>query len=281
MSRLAMLMWSGGTLLVIIALMLFFLQVIDVTRTIPPGFTRGDQCETLNVTGTILEPENTWSNVGYIFAGLCVFYRSRRIISATVGILLSLTGVFSALYHAVPTNGTLQTFDIAAVNWVLLALVGYAILSLDLHFYGNARDVKFEKMIALISFVLGTVMAITRTKVSPFESTTAAVSLIAVLVVLLLWGYFSGKDPKTDLSRYEKITYLTVVIILALPTALFRMLDGLEDGVKKALCNPDGIFQAHALWHLFSALLLLICFDYFTRVANQPDERIFADADPD
>ncbi|MEO8075537.1 MAG: ceramidase domain-containing protein [Acidobacteriota bacterium] len=279
MTRVAMLLWAGGTLLAIVILLLFFLAVTDVDRTIPAGFSRGDQCETLNLGGSILEPQNTWSNVGYLLAGLLIFYRSRRLRSVVVGLFLCLTGVFSAMYHAVPTNGTLQMLDIAAVNWVLLAMIGYAVLSLDLHFYGNPRDVVYEKLIAVISLVLGTVMAVTRTEFALFESTLATVSLVVVLVALLLWGYVGGKDPKSNLSTYEKITFLTVVIIIAIPTALFRLFDGLEKGVEKALCDPDGLFQAHAAWHMLSALLLLIAFDYFARVANESDERIFADAD--
>ena len=141
MTRFAMLCWAGGTLLVIIALLIFFLEVIEVNRTIPPGFFRGDQCETLNARGTILEPQNTWSNFGYLLAGLLIFYRSRRLRSVAVGVFLCLTGVFSAMYHAVPTDGTLQMLDIAAVNWVLLAMIGYAALSLDFHFHAKERDV--------------------------------------------------------------------------------------------------------------------------------------------
>lgn len=279
MTRVAMLLWAGGTLLAVIVLLLFFLAVTDVDRTIPAGFSRGDQCEALNVGGKILEPQNTWSNAGYLFAGLLIFYRSRRLRSVAVGLFLCLTGVFSAMYHAVPTNGTLQMLDIAAVNWVLLALVGDAVLSLDLHFYGNPRDVVYEKLIAIVSLVLGTVMAVTRTEFALFESTLATVSLVAILVVLLICGYVGGKDPKDNLSTYEKVTFLTVVIVLAIPTALFRLFDGVDKGVEKALCDADGLFQAHAAWHVLSALLLLIAFDYFARVANESGERIFADAD--
>jgi hypothetical protein len=257
--------------------MLFFLEVVAVERKIPEGFSRGDQCEKLHEGSTILEPQNTWSNVGYVLAGLMIFYRSRRLRSVVVGLFLCLTGVFSAMYHAVPTNGTLQTLDIAAVNWVLLALIGFAVVSLDLHFYGNERDIVWEKLIAIVSFVLGTVMAITRTEFAPFESTIATVSLVGVLVILLFWGYVTGKDPSAKLSTYEKVTFLTVVIVLALPTAAFRLFDGYQSGAKKPLCDPDGLFQAHAMWHILSALLLLIAFDYFSRVANQSDERIFAD----
>jgi hypothetical protein len=289
MTRRAMLLWAGGTLLAVVALLLFFLAVVDVDRTIPSGFRRGDQCEALNVNGTILEPQNTWSNLVYLFCGLLIFYRSLRIRSIAAGLALCLTGVFSAMYHAVPTDGTLQMLDIAAVNWVLLAMVGYAILSLDLHFYGTERDVAWDKLVAIASLVLGTLMAITRTKVAPFESTNAAVGLVALMVGLLLAGYWTGKDEKDKLSTYEKVTFLTVVLIVAIPTVLFRFFDGLrkvvengvEKDVEKALCDPDGLFQAHAGWHVLSALLLLIAFDYFTRVANQHDERIFADAEAD
>ena len=281
MTRLQMLLWAGGTMLVVIALLIFFLEVIDVDRKIPDGFSRGDQCEKLNVGGSVLEPKNTWSNAGYLFAGLLIFYRGRRLRSVVVGLFLCLTGVFSAMYHAVPINGTLQMLDIAAINWVLLAIIGYAVLSLDFHFYATERDVAVEKLIAIVSLVLGTVMAITRTEFAPFESTKATVGLVFVLVVFLVTGYFSGQDSKKNLSTSEKIAFLLAVLIVAIPTTLCRFLDGVDNGAEKALCSPNALLQAHAVWHVCSALLLLIGFDYFTRVANQPDERIFADAETD
>jgi hypothetical protein len=278
MSRTSMLLWAGGSLLVIIALMVFFLAVIDVDRTVPSNFTRGDQCEELNADGAIFEPQNTWSNLGYVLAGLMIFYRARRLLSMAVGLFLCLTGVFSAMYHAVPTNATLQMLDIAAVNWILLAMLGHAALSLQRHFHGTELDVVLEKLLAIISLVLGTVMAITRTSFVLFESTTATVTLVGVLAIFMCCGYFAAKDLRASLSTYEKVTYLSGVLMLAPFTAAFRLLDGrYSDGSEKPLCDAEGIFQAHALWHLLGALLLLIAFDYFARVANDADERIFGD----
>ena len=148
--------------------------------------------------GAVLEPQNTWSNGGYLLAGLMIFYRSRRLRSVVVGLFLCLTGVFSAMYHAVPTNGTLQMFDIAAVNWVLLAMIGYAVLSLDLHVYARERDVVFEKLIAIVSLVLGTVMAVTRTKVALFDSTYATLGMVVVLVGLLDRGLFPREEAEKE-----------------------------------------------------------------------------------
>lgn len=268
-----MLLWAGGTLLVVIALLIFFLAVIDVDRKIPENFSRGDQCETLNVDGTVLEPQNTWSNLGYLFAGLLIFYRSRRLRGIVLGLFLCLTGVFSAMYHAVPTNGTLQTLDIAGVYWILLAMIGYAKMSLDTRLQDAEPALFVEKVLAVAAFFVGLVMAVTRYEVFLFESTLATVIMMVILIVFLIGGMLLRIRRQAALSRREVGGYVMGLLMLGLFAGAFR----LGDGPGRVLCDPNGPFQFHALWHLFSAMMLLVTYDYFTRVSNTQGERIFAD----
>jgi Ceramidase len=274
MTRLQALAWGGGTVLVIVGVMIFCLSVIDVPkRIIPPDFHREDQCERLREDSKILEPENTWSNIGYLFAGVLVFYRSSRFRGLVVGLALCFTGVFSAMYHAVPINGTLQTFDIAAVYWVLLVMIGYASMSLAARSEGDEPSLVVQKFLAVGAFAVGLVMAVTRSQVAIFESTRAVVAMVLVLVVLLVLGVFVRNRAGAKMTGREVIGYSMGMGGLGAFSAAFR----LTDGAGRVGCDPGNPLQFHALWHLFSAALLLLAFDFFARVGEQPGDRMLAD----
>ncbi len=267
-----MLRWAGGTLVAIIALCLLFLATIDHQWELKPNGEsehREDQCERLRAQSIVLEPENTWSNVGYLFAGLLVVYRSRTFRGIAVGALFCVVGITSGLYHAVPVDYTLQVLDVTSIYWALLFLIGYAILSLEVHFHAKERGVLVEKLLLAAALVVGSIVSVSRL----LNSTPAFVIMVGVLFLLTAVGFAAPSRQIKALSYREIAGYLMGMIALGLFATVFRLGDG--DG--RVLCDPDGPFQFHAMWHLFSAMLLLVAYDYFTRVADLQGERIFAD----
>jgi hypothetical protein len=275
MTRVAALKWAGGTLLGIIALCVVFLLGIDHQWQLVSTFDQGDshkredQCEALRDHSSVLEPQNTWSNVGYLFAGLLIVYRSRKLRGIAAGGFLCATGITSGMYHAVSVNRTLQTLDVASIYWVLLALIGYAILSLEIHFRATERGMLVEKLLIAVPFVVGSIVAVG----GLMDSTVATLLLVAVLIVLMIAGCFQPSRQVRALSFREIAGYVMGMIALGGFAAVCR----LGDGEGRVLCDPNGPVQFHALWHLFSAALLLLGYDYFTRVADQPGERILVD----
>jgi hypothetical protein len=270
-----MLKWAGASLLGILALCLVFLATIDHKWPLVSTFegrdsqNREDQCEALHVDSVVLEPQNTWSNLGYLFAGLLVVYRSRTLRGIGVGALLCVTGITSGLYHAVPVDRTLQTLDVASIYWLLLALIGYGILSLEIHFHALGREPLVEKLLIAVALVAGAIVAVA----GLLDSTIAVLILVAGLLVLVGVGFFPPSRQITPLTYREITGYLMGMLMLGIFAAVCR----LGDGEGRVLCDPHGPIQFHALWHLFSAALLLVAYDYFTRVADLPGERILAD----
>ncbi len=276
MTRPGMIKWAGGSLLGIIVLCVVFLATIDHTwrplrSTFESGDSQGreDQCETLRVDSIVMEPQNTWSNLGYLIAGLCVVYRSRTLRGIGVGAMLMVTGITSGLYHAVPIDFTLQKLDVASIFWVMLALIGYAAISLEVHFHARDPGVLVDKLVIAAALIVGAIVAVA----SLVESTLAFVILVVVLLTLMAAGFFAPSRQITPLSYREIGGYVMGTIMLGMFAAVCR----LGDGYGRVLCDPDGPVQFHALWHLFSAMLLLLGYDYFARVADQPGERILAD----
>jgi hypothetical protein len=265
-----MLKWTGATFLGAIGLIVVFLLAIDSTWTVPPEAQhRQDQCEELHVDSLVLEPQNTWSNVGYLLAGLLVLYRSGTLRGAAVGALLCVAAIASGLYHAVPTDYTLQKLDVASLYWVLLALIAYAILSLDVHFHAREPGLQVDRLLIASALVVGAIAAV----VGLIDSKVAVAILAVVLVVFVVVGFLAPSRQLTPLSYREIGGYVMGMLMLG----MFAAVCNLGDGEGHVLCDPRGPIQFHALSHLFGAALLLLGYDYFARVADLPGERILAD----
>lgn len=86
--------------------------------------------------------------------------------------------------------------------------------------------------------------------------------LILLLIVQLLMLGAAARSINWNVAGLE----LGVLMLAILPGFLFRLLDGYHDnGTRKALCSPDLAFQAHAYWHLLSAVALLLAYDFVAR----------------
>jgi hypothetical protein len=274
-SRRAALHWAGLTLGGIVALCAVFLLAIDYQWQLKSTFGEGDshiredQCEALREHSIVLEPENTWSNLGYLFGGLLILFRSGKLRGIAAGGFMCATGVTSALYHAVSVNSTLQTLDVASIYWVLLMLIGYAALSLDFHFHAKEHPVVVEKLLIVVAFVAGSIVAVGRL----IDSTIAFLVLVGILLVLMVAGCFPPSRQLRALSHREITGFALATVMLGGFAAITR----LTDGAGRVGCDPHSPLQNHALWHLFAAALLVLGYDFFARIADQPGERILAD----
>jgi hypothetical protein len=255
---------------------------------------RQDQCEDLNYTnpakheGKVFEIQNTWSNAGYLFAGLLILFCSSKPLGLAVGAQLCILAIFSGLYHATLQNGSnntidAQTWDVAGIYFVLWALIIYGVQSVFLRgrlFASVGSPVltmATEILVAVLAMVAGYVMASTRMDVCLFDSTTATFVFVAVLIVItvyqmcrlgFLWKaainpfrIFWPEEKQSNTDRLLR-AYFWGFIAFGIPAVFFR----LNDGHGKLLCKPDGMLgflQAHAMWHVLSAVVLLVGYNFF------------------
>lgn len=104
-----------------------------------------------------------------------------------------------------------------------------------------------------------------------WDSTWIFLSMAGFLAAVLAanWAFAANPVPWP-----EVIALGTVVLLGGAP----RMLDGygwddqLHQLFRKDLCNPDGFVQAHALWHMISALALVLTFDLLEKSRRMADE---------
>lgn len=282
-----------------LGLCVFFLimsAVIDVRWTPPTTGNRPDQCELLSLGGTVLEPQNTWSNVGYLLAGTLVLVFSTKPLGLAMG-GLGVLALFSGFYHASLQKNP-QTMDVAWIYVVLWLTLCYGAQSV-LNFLRKRRIGRWVETVAIVgSVILGCLMAVWRNDVCPFDSTTAVI-IFAILIFAMcfrqmyvlrtnwreiwrIWLVFLPDDPSEERNSGPLRRYIWIGLPITVLSFIFRLYDG--DG--KFLCLPHGMLsfiQAHACWHVLSGATLLILYDFFAWLSAD-ERRVFGygiAADPD
>jgi hypothetical protein len=250
-----------------------------------PGAQRDDQCEQLatiansDPQAAVLETQNTWSNFGYLVAGMLILYRSRNLLGAAVGLNLALEFVFSSLYHAKLTE-TMQTIDVAWIYVLLLSLIVYAVQSLLFPQWeiqtGSpvlSAPVLTAVGIAAMTIVVGVVMGILKNQI--FDSTWTTLILAFILFVLLGAGLVAAGIRGTEAMSI--VMPIVLVISTGIPTLFFKFSDG-KSHILFNWCCPKAVLQSHAAWHIVSAVLILVAYDSFANFSG--DGRIFSFARP-
>lgn len=186
----------------------------------------------------VVEPANTWSNIGYLIVGFLVLYSNRgtkRAELSLIGVVSILVGVGSALFHGTGTRIG-EILDVSAM---------YLISGLFLTFYMK-RYFEFRG-----AKLLGFYVAITSASIFVLVTTGSngillfATHLAACVVLELL----TAKKPRPKATDYRYLRYLVGAFAVSF-VAWF--LD-----IRHIACDPDNhILGGHAVWHLTNATCL-------------------------
>jgi hypothetical protein len=87
--------------------------------------------------------------------------------------------------------------------------------------------------------------------------------LVGALVVLLLLALFDAfaRNAFDGLACPVWVEIGLVLVVTGIGF-FFRLVDGYGDGgERKLLCDPDSLFQAHAWWHMISAVAIVLTYD--------------------
>jgi hypothetical protein len=264
MKRLPALYWAAGCWTAILGIVIVLSLAADIQWEIPPDFSRSDQCEALHIESMIMEPQNTWSNFGYLLAGLLVLFRGRGVFAKFFGAILCALFLFSGMYHAAPVEGSLQFLDVLSIYWVLMAAIAYASLAVLKRYGVTVTYVGRGAIVIGVILLAGIAMTATRTKIIIFDSTYAVFIMGFILLVFLIIGFVRAP---AFLSQGQQAFYVLGVALAVGLSGVFRLLDG----PGNPLCYPDGmlgILQSHAVWHVLSAALLFLTWDYFSSVSG-------------
>jgi hypothetical protein len=164
--------------------------------------------------GFLGQPVNALTTIGFVIAGGLVV--ARRPERRWVGIALIATGLGSFLFHGPMPPGSEWAHDVS-LTWLIVVVAG-----------AGTRVERFTWLPSLL--VIGALFALAPAVADP---AAAALTIVAVVSVL------RGRD----------YTSLAPLLLLAAVAVFGRL--GATEG---PLCDPDALFQPHAVWHLGAAI---------------------------
>ena len=253
-SRLLWIPWA----LALLSLSAFFVLALVGWPGAFSGAGRGF-CEAFR-EGAIRQPANTWSNLGFVVAGLWV---ARRVSIDVAGKirrpnLVGRSTTLSTLYAAVVVfmgpgsmamhgSGTAWggTTDVLAMLLYIAFLVAYAFVRMA----GGGVRTCVWLYVALagglgISLITGAL---------PFSGSTLYTWLVPVFAGLELWLHFRRSVVIRDLRWLG----------LAGGVFLFGLAIWRLSHTGGALCAPDSLVQGHAIWHLLCAVSTVAIYLYY------------------
>lgn len=194
-------------------------------------------CEAIH-EGWLKQPANAWSSLAFsvvgvgIAAGAVSALGRERVDRIVFGSLVFATGIGSILFHG-PQPGFarfLHDFTFLSALWYL----GAANLT-GANAVGRRQSVLVEATgIGVIALGLG---------IAPTAANTLAAALTAGLVIsdVVLW----------QLASPSPWWYAAALVSLGVGAAMF-----LAGRTDSPWCDPAGLLQAHAAWHVLAAFFL-------------------------
>ena len=218
-------------------------------------------CETMHL-GLIKQPVNTWSNLGFVFAGLAMawhlskepydhndnmFRRKNSFCGIFFSCLTVLLGPGSMALHASGTSLG-GFFDMCSMYLVASFMASYATVRLF-----NLRSIWFL-FIFSISFVI--FLWVDKQSDIHFIFYHFGETVFAFYILIIIVFEFINITIRR--LRHNNIWGFASFISLAL--AVFIWQRSLTGG---PWCDPDSIIQGHAIWHLLDAFALYCLFRYY------------------
>lgn len=203
-------------------------------------------CEEI-ICSYINNPANTWTNIGYILAGIFAWKLGspNQRFTRSFSLALIFTGLVSGFYHA--TNNYLtQFFDFVGMFTLVSAIICV-----------NLLRMRVTKNFSLpIYFVLTTIFSL-GFFYAHYIFPVQFLIVIGVVIIISQEVYITRIIRR---SLHFKI-FMLAMMLLGL-AQFFSQLD-----LQRIWCDPTNhfIMQGHALWHLTAAIALYVYFLFVRR----------------
>jgi hypothetical protein len=203
----------------------------------------------------VREPQNTISNLAYLFTGLAILRASVTTVGQSLGLACGFLAVGSGIYHA-SLLPEWRLIDILGVYAVLFTAVFLGCCTFRPRWAHGRQGFVTAAAIWVTALAAG----IFRNDVRIFgfkllDSTYVVVGLVTLGVSLAIFAWGRVAPEKHRGYRFA----LGAVAVCS--TIAFA--GGLGDRFGGFYCNPEGLVQGHALWHTFGGLALLSVYEVF------------------
>ena len=206
-------------------------------------------CEMPRTGGLLLQPANSMSSFGYVFAGLLMILlaRSRDWISAfpplaasVLGAAAIIVGIGSVLLHATLTLWG-QFFDVLGMYLVS----GFFLVSAVTKWW----DIPDRRAMIYYALLCAVLVAILYALPEVRRWLFAVVLVVAIILELV---FARPRRPQV------RTGYYVAGLIVNITAFTIWNLDQ-----RGQLCSPDSLLQGHAVWHLLGAVALWFAFLYY------------------
>ncbi|OYY68973.1 ceramidase domain-containing protein [Sphingomonas sp. 28-63-12] len=206
-------------------------------------------CEMPRVGALIVQPANSWSSYGYVFAGFLMIVLALgrdwssampKIAAIVFGVTAISVGLGSVLLHATLTLWG-QFYDVLGMYLV----ASFMLVS------GLSRWLRIPDKPAIALYLVLCAGLVTVLIAEPeVRRWLFAVELILAIIVEM--GFARPKRPGAKV-RY----YLFGILAKAVAFTIWN-LD--QHGI---VCSPTSLIQGHAIWHLLGASAIFLTFNYY------------------
>jgi hypothetical protein len=213
-----------------------------------PDVGRGDTfCEAAR-DGWVLQPANTFSNLGFVAAGVLIARRAPGALPRLPGVatayacIVVLLGPASAAMHA--TQSALGgLLDMTSMYLVAAFAAAYAATR-----WWRREPVFFWQVFLLLVAACELVGAWDREVPVVLYAGNAAFGVVLVAAVVLETRLWRRGPERADL-RYGVAALASMLVAFAIWNAS-----------QHGLCDPDSLLQGHAAWHLLCAVAAYFLF---------------------
>jgi len=209
-------------------------------------------CEAARVGKLILEPVNTWSNLGFILLGIYFLINAQKFVlnqnilsssstySRIYGFALLFVGLGSFFYHASQTFIG-QWFDVFGMYLVSVFYICYNLLRAK-----KIKELQFKYYYLGICIFLGLVLVY----IPQIRRELFGVTIIIAVIQSVWLAKRSTTTIKTKYLIGSVVSYLTAQTIWLLDK-------------NKIWCDPYGWINGHGIWHILCAFAAILIYLYF------------------
>ena len=194
----------------------------------------------------IREPQNTWSNLAFVICGAWLATASTLKVSRLAGGALIVVGIGSFLYHA-SASTTFRTLDVGSMYGLFFILVCLAAASLCGRILRLTEN--YPALILACAGLFALVLTLSR-RFELFGFKPLSIASATAVTTLLLFGSGLAVILRQRTGWLKGLTALALFAVAAICQ--------MGDRPGGWLCDPNHVIQAHAIWHVLSAVALLL-----------------------
>lgn len=223
-------------------------------------------CEMNRFDQLIVQPSNTWSNLGFIIIGLIFIgiakndhkYEQRKEVNNLlarfpgftflIGFSTLYMGIGSFMYHATLTF-FFQKMDQTGMYFLLIAFIAYMLFKIFPVIRWKGKEYVSNRMFIAAAFVVQLFFFLFLWKL-PINLLFPSLTIIFILA-----NIYMVTKMQNFISNMKLILAAAATFLIAASVWILDITD--------KLCSPASVFQGHSLWHLLTALSVFFAYMYY------------------